>query len=356
MRQRLEARALRLVDERRAVEKQAVEEERRQRQLVTEAIDVEPPPEPRIVTWKGCGVASGRSAITSPSTMRSRAGSAAQRLDDLGHGGGHVAQRAREHADVVAGLVHLNARAIELPLERGVADAAERILDVVGRIGEHRLHRPHQLHAEARQTGVALDEGGVGDLRQLAGHHRGAPDQRRRQARARARRRRSSTPSSAPCRSSPVSSRTRNDCSSAVTRANRSRKQRRLLDRRPGAGRLRDALEQGVDLAEIDRGGLGGGDDAGAGHEAPAETDAPLPQRAGEKRDGNGDFVGIEPAEEIGEPADLVESAADRGDGVRRLDQVREPHPADPTRPPVRAKGPHQLGRRADAPQERRAP
>ena len=47
---------------------------------------------------------------------------APDRLDDLGHGGCHIPKRAREHAHFVAGLVHLDAGAVELQLERRLTE------------------------------------------------------------------------------------------------------------------------------------------------------------------------------------------------------------------------------------------
>ena len=67
--------------------------------------------------------------MTSPSRIRSPGRHGADELDDFRRGLGHLAQRPREHADLVAGLVHLNARAIELVLERGVVQTVERRVD-----------------------------------------------------------------------------------------------------------------------------------------------------------------------------------------------------------------------------------
>ena len=66
-------------------------------------------------------------------------------LDDLGHRGGHIAQAARVHAHVVAGFVHLDARAIEFVFERRLAELVQGLVDVGGRPGQHgpdRLKRP----------------------------------------------------------------------------------------------------------------------------------------------------------------------------------------------------------------------
>ena len=87
-------------------------------------------------------------------------------LDDLRHGGGHVVQRAREDAHLVAGLVHLDARAVELVLERGVAEIGQRLVDVgapsrrasaapaAAAGGETRRARPRRSASAARATGA----------------------------------------------------------------------------------------------------------------------------------------------------------------------------------------------------------
>ena len=76
---------------------------------------------------------------------------ALQRLDDFGHRCRDIVQVARVDLDLVAGLVDLNARAVDLPFERRGAQARQRIGDVVGRLREHRLHRPMQCDGVARE-------------------------------------------------------------------------------------------------------------------------------------------------------------------------------------------------------------
>ena len=84
-------------------------------------------PKRRIVTWNGCGAPSGRErdrlAVEDQLARRQRP----HRLDDLRHRGGDVVQVAGEDAHLVAGLVDLDARAVELPLERGGAERGERV-------------------------------------------------------------------------------------------------------------------------------------------------------------------------------------------------------------------------------------
>ena len=116
--------------------------------------------------------------------MISRAANAPDRLDDLRHGGCHVPQRARKHAHLVAGLVHLDARAIELQLERRLTERLEA--------------RPPRLSAgdasigsTGRNSWIAyldradapFDKRRARDAAKIAAHHRRLPNSRRRERR-----------------------------------------------------------------------------------------------------------------------------------------------------------------------------
>ena len=113
-----------------AVDVQAIEEERRQRQFRAQAIDIEAPAEPphRFLKWQrrrrqAC------SASTSPSRISSRAGSC--RTDSTTSGTADVTSRsdAREYPDIVARLVHLDACPVELELERRLTERRQRLGD-----------------------------------------------------------------------------------------------------------------------------------------------------------------------------------------------------------------------------------
>ena len=76
------------------------------------------------------------------------------RLHDFRHRRRDVAKVACEHADVIAALVDLNARAIQLPLERHVtAKLIECLVHVIGRLRQHRLNRLKELDTETSQPG-----------------------------------------------------------------------------------------------------------------------------------------------------------------------------------------------------------
>ena len=78
------------------------------------------------VTWKGCGRPSARSAIASPS-ITSAERQRPRPLHDLRHPRGHVLQVPREHAHLVARLVHLDAGPVDLVLDSGRTRALERL-------------------------------------------------------------------------------------------------------------------------------------------------------------------------------------------------------------------------------------
>ena len=82
---------------------------------------------------------------------RGARGKLARELDDLRRGRRDVVARARVDAHVVPVLVHLHARAVELPFDRRLAaDARHRVVDVVGGLREHRRERLEQRDAVAR--------------------------------------------------------------------------------------------------------------------------------------------------------------------------------------------------------------
>ncbi len=94
---------------------------------------------------------------------------AAHRGDDFRHARRDVVQVARIDAHLVRGLVHLDARAIELPLDQRSAERGKRSLHVLGRLGKHRQHRLHHAHRELRERRGAAAERSCGDRRDGAG-------------------------------------------------------------------------------------------------------------------------------------------------------------------------------------------
>ena len=92
-------------------------------------------------------------------------------VDDLGQPLGDVVEAAGEDADVVAVAVHLHADAVELPLDGRRAHAAERVVDVDGGGGQHRLHRLSDDQPKRCQPVDTRGQGCFGDRAERPAHH-----------------------------------------------------------------------------------------------------------------------------------------------------------------------------------------
>src|SRR5213595_2002988 len=138
-------------------------------------------PKRRIVTWNGSGVPSERRAIASPSRMASWRGSRRTASTTSGTAC-DVVQLTGEHPHPVACLVDLDARAVELVLERGpplplaLPQARQRVPYIIRRLREHWLERPEQLHLKPREAAGPCREGGVRHTTQVGGEHRRPAD------------------------------------------------------------------------------------------------------------------------------------------------------------------------------------
>ena len=223
--------------------------------------------------------------------------------------------------------VHLHAGAVELPLDRRQAGVAERLGDV-GRAGrQHRLDRvqhrqPHRFErrpdprsARARRCG------------------RGRP-----RASRRAGRRRSGcsaavatasviTPASAPCRSSPVSSRRTKSTSGSVAREKRSVSSawRAACDPAPAVPASSVRIRS---TSRISTEGSAAGSTSCPVGGPPAHPDAALARGAGEEPDRHLDLVRIERAQELGERLHLRLPRPGGADRAGGLDEGGEQHAA----------------------------
>ncbi len=287
-----------------AVEVQHVEEERRQRHAQPSARRV---PKRLAVTWNGCGRPSARSAIASPSsTSAARPAARATACDDLGHARGDVVEAAGEDArrrrrrggpgPRTPSSFHSTA-AGPVRCQRG--------LDVGAGRGEHRLQRrgrPPAGRGERRRAARPAQRRRRRRGRRAASA-RGAP---RRAARSAARATASTiTPSSAPWRSSPMS----------------SAREEALLARR---WRAPNSVGQRVAPRRL-RAGPGHRPDPLAARRRPRRASASPPRRApaGPRSDGQPTPIwrwrssperyatpiatssGAEPPQRLGEPLDL---------------------------------------------------
>ena len=199
------------------------------------------------------------------------------------------------------------------------AQPLERRLDVVRRARQHRRDRRQQPQREPREAGGALLERRARDLADVARVHRGLAHVRGRQPAARAIAS-STTPSSAPWRSSPTNSSTRNRRSSA-----RGAREQRAQGAAPPVRRTRRPLSPAI-ASHVGprRAGCSGSPSAGAlGHgrleRPPAEPDPALGQRP---RQVQGGQLGLAPAR----PAAGDRPAAPTFSSLREVARTRATH------------------------------
>ncbi len=93
-------------------------------------------------------------------------------IDDFGNGRRDVAQIPREDTDLVAALVRLDPRAVQLPLEGDVVlQLHQRSVHVFRWLRQHRLNGLKQLNAERGETGFAVHDCRACDRCERACHH-----------------------------------------------------------------------------------------------------------------------------------------------------------------------------------------
>ncbi len=102
-------------------------------------------------------------------------GKRAHELDHFRDRPGDVAQAARVDRDVGALLVDLDPRAVELELERRLAELLHALGHVVAGRRQHRLERPEQAHAEPVETRLAFLERRARDFTGRARDHDRVP-------------------------------------------------------------------------------------------------------------------------------------------------------------------------------------
>ena len=174
-------------------------------------------------------------------------------LDHLWHAVRHVGEAPRERSHVATASMHLQAGAVELPLDRRRTEAFECALEVVRRLREHRLDRAQDLEREPGQRPAHRHRG---QLRQRRG---GRPPAWRRgarlraRARRRARPRRASPPRALPGEARPSSSDVRKRCSGSVARSKSpaSSARRTACEPLPEAAAMRETAR--VDVEELQR-------------------------------------------------------------------------------------------------------
>ena len=228
--------------------------------------------------------------------------------------------------------MHLDAGAVELVLERRLAQLREGVEHVVGGLGEHRLDRAEHLDAVAREARGALGERGMRDGPEVPGKHRGAAHQVRVQPRGAGH-----GFGDEPLERS-LAQLTADEPEQELLFAFRRTPEQLAQQlcfrlRRPLPCRLRQPFQRPVHFSELERRRVGcalGSRDLQGG---VPDADASLAGGSREKRDRSSDLVRSGALQESGEELDLREPATGLGDGTRGLDQVVEAHaPTAPSR------------------------
>ncbi len=177
-------------------------------------------------------------------------------LDDLRHCDGHIAQAARVHPHVVAGFVHLDARAIEFVFERRLAELVQSLVEVGGRPGQHRPNRLKRPHDERVKRAVASAHRRRRHWRERPGEHGRPPETGRRDipgTRRGLEQHRFERALAQLAVQEPDEKVLLVPCGPPQQIAQDSGFRGRRS--RPGMGR--DAFEGGIDVAEVERGSLG---------------------------------------------------------------------------------------------------
>src|SRR5439155_4540773 len=65
-------------------------------------------------------------------------------FDDLGDAPAYVGEVSGEYPNLVTKAMDLDAGAVELPFDRGRTDPTDRLLEILGGLGEHRKDRTKQ--------------------------------------------------------------------------------------------------------------------------------------------------------------------------------------------------------------------
>ncbi len=138
------------------------------------------------------------------------------------------------------------------------------------------------------------------------------------------------TPSSAPCRSSPLNTFHSRRCSGSVALAKTSVSSARRAALTPAPDIAASWSSGPVDLGDLQR-RLRRRVDLHVAQRRPADADASLPRRPGEHADGDGDLVGRQPAQQRGEQCRLLAPLRRRRQLVGRGGQLGEAHVANGT-------------------------
>lgn len=249
-------------------------------------------------------------------------------LDQLGHGMGDVIAAARVDADIAAVLVHLDACAVELELQRGLAEPLQGLGDVARRLGQHRLEGTEEAEMEVVEPGPPFGEHGLRHGGQLAGQHEGAAHLVGRHLG-----RRGERFGHEPGESS-LAQLAEDEAHEEALLLRRGAGEQAPQEARPLRGRARpghrsDALERGIDLADSQRRLGRGAPRQRVAHRRAAQADPPLAEEPGEPGDGGIDLIRSQPPQQVGEGGGLRGAGAGLGDAAGGGDEVGEAHRRD---------------------------
>ena len=129
-----------------------------------------------MVSWNAWGEASSCTPSTSPSSTTDVTGRPQSHGDDAGEAIGDVVEVAGVDAHLVAESVDLHPGAVELPLHRRRARVAQRLGDVGGTGGEHRLDRVQHGEPDGLEGLATVGQREHRRAAEVAREHRGAAD------------------------------------------------------------------------------------------------------------------------------------------------------------------------------------
>ena len=219
----------------------------------------------------------------------------------------------------------LDAGAVELQLEGGLAEPVERLGDVAGRLREHRLERLEELEMEAREPRAPLGEDGPRHLRELARQHE-RPAHLVRRHPGGGGERLGHEPGERSLAELAEDQPHQEILLLAGRADEEAGEEAASFGRGAGAGRGGDAPEGRVHLAQGERGLGGGGLRHGAPQGGAAQADPPLAQVAGEEGHGDVDLLGGEPPQEVAQRGGLLQAGSGLRDPAGGGDEVGEAH------------------------------
>ena len=314
-----------LVDEIVAVDVQHVEEERIERTGGTRAGTGRTPERAhRVLERMGTGIVVDADRLTVEHDRAHR--ERAYPLGDAGQPAGDLVEVARVDPHVVVDAVHLDARAIELPLHRSHAGLVQCRSDIRRTGREHREDTAPDFEPDVTQRRRTPGQGDHRDAAEIARQHR-RPTHERCGYRGGAR--------------EGVGHETAQRALAQLTHEQvpeevglrRGRANEHALQdlppagRRAGAGRRHDLVEAPIHIDDAERRHRCRRD-VEPDQRGPPHPDSALAGLAGEKPDRRFDLVGCEAAEEIGERRDLGGAGPRRRDRGRGGDQIRQEHVA----------------------------